>query len=196
MLRSLRILLIGVSSTFPSALSTCTSPQMSLQLYSASTGEQSNTKRKNVPTGHAEEIVVSDITFNSQHRKYLQRQSKPDAPPPPKRQKGDVSVVSGENAYKGPWAKWDGEDTQFSEEEASLASDEEYVEEGSLPGPSAPMPKASTAYASDDASGENTIFHGSEQFDYQGSKSTLNSLQCMGLNDCRNLHACAARSRH
>ena len=145
---------------------------MSLQPYQAAPNSSSEPKkRKNILTGHAEEIAVSDITFRTQHRKYLQRNSKPDAPAPAKRQRGDASIVSGDGAYKGPWAKFEGDDEQYSEEEGSLASDEEYEEEGTVaPGPSAtaPMPKASTAYASDDPNSETTEFHGSQQFDYQG----------------------------
>ena len=147
---------------------------MSLQPYSApgsTSSAQPQNKRKNILTGHAEEIAVSDITFKTQHRKYLQRNARPDAPASAKRQKGQASIVSGENAYKGPWAKFEGEDEQYSEEEASLASDEEYEEESTVaPGPSAtaPMPKASTAYAADDPNSETTQFHGSQEFDYQG----------------------------
>ena len=136
--------------------------KMSLQPWRPAPGSEPK-KRKNILTGHAEEIAVSDITFKTQHRKYLQRNNKPDAPAPAKRQRGDASIVSGDGAYKGPWAKFEGDDEQYSEEEGSLASDEEYEEEGTVaPGPSAtaPMPKASTAYASDDPNSETTEFHG------------------------------------
>ncbi|KAI4140701.1 MAG: hypothetical protein LQ340_007816 [Diploschistes diacapsis] len=142
---------------------------MALQPYPTGSAAESR-KRKNVLTGYAEEIAVSDITFKTGHRKHLARQSKSDDVPRKKRQKGDASIVSGPGAYTGPWGKFEGEDDQYSEESASLASDEEYEEENSLipTHPAAPMPQASTAYASDDINTESTEFHGAEQFDYQG----------------------------
>ena len=146
---------------------------MALQPYnSAGAGAADPVKRKNgVLTGYAEEVVVSDVTFNTQHRKHLQRSSKFDTSgPKPKRQKGDASIISGEGAYKGPWAKFEGEDEQYSEEEgSSLATDEEYEEDALVPAhPAAPMPKAATAYATDEDGAESTEFHGESEFDYQG----------------------------
>ena len=143
---------------------------MALQPYSTgAAGAVDPHKRKNVLTGYAEEVVVSDITFNTQHRKHLQRTTREEGPKA-KRQKGDAGVVSGPGAYQGPWAKFEGEDDQYDIEEESLASDEEYVEDELAPTrPGAPMPKASTAYAADDATGgETSEFHGSAEFDYQG----------------------------
>lgn len=162
-------------------------------------------KRKNVPTGHAEEMSMSDTTFNAQHRTYqslgytqdpsqngslignqsaVQRfggkdivqlrhtKADSDAIRAKRQKKGDSSIVDGEGAYLGPWAKYRGDDVAYEESEAladqELASDEEWVEEGivaPLPAPS----KESTAYNATDASiTESTTLHASEQYDYQG----------------------------
>ena len=140
---------------------------MALQPYTG--GEEGSRKRKNILTGHAEEVVVSDITFNTQHRKFLQRTTALSAPIP-KRQKGDASDVHG---FKGPWAKWEHEEALYEEvDEDEVGSDEEveYIEEGIVPNPTAiaPMPKAATAYAAENEATETTEFHGSSEFDYQG----------------------------
>jgi pre-mRNA-processing factor 17 len=90
-----------------------------------------------------------------------------------KRQKmGDPSIVDGEGAYKGPWARYQDDDVAYEEEAAlageELASDEEWVEEAIVPANIPAMNKASTAYADDRAETETSEFHGSQQFDYQG----------------------------
>ncbi|KAL1990528.1 hypothetical protein VTN49DRAFT_6367 [Thermomyces lanuginosus] len=165
-------------------------------------------KRKNVPTGYAEETSISDATFTAQHRTfqslgYSRDPSRPDAfvgnvenaarfggrdvvqlrPSKEetaalrrKRQKkGDPSIVEGEGAYLGPWAKYENEDQMYEESAAlpgqELASDEEYVEEEEEIA-SAHMPAmskdAATDYHDDASQTETTEFHGSEQFDYLG----------------------------
>jgi len=116
-----------------------------------------------VPTGYADEIIISENTFRSQHRK-VQAASTPSK----KRKReetGDTSVVYGANAYKGPWAKFkedtpsDGsEDEDGSEEEEDGEEEQEEDEE--------PI-KMATDYEANDA-GESTEFHGSELYDYQG----------------------------
>ncbi|KAJ5669119.1 Pre-mRNA-processing factor [Penicillium macrosclerotiorum] len=167
-------------------------------------------KRKNVPTGFAEEAAISESTFAAQHRTfqslgYSRNPTLPDqfvgnmdkvaqfggrdvvqmkptksasAAWRAKRQKkGDSSIVEGEGAYLGPWAKYQNQE-QYDDievgsgEERELASDEEYVdEEDETLVPSAPMPamsKEATDYQGDTSKVETTEFHGSEQFDYQG----------------------------
>ena len=89
-----------------------------------------------------------------------------------RQKKGDSSIVEGEGAYLGPWAKYTADDEAYDEVEADadreLASDEEWVEEGivlaNLPAP----PKSATAYQEDVTEKETTEFHGSAEFDYQG----------------------------
>lgn len=162
-------------------------------------------KRKNVPTGFAEETAISASTFASQHRTYqslgytrnpgqpgqvigdqesaLQHggrdvvQLKPSrevsAALRAKRQKkGDPSIVEGEGAYLGPWAKYADDDRVYEEREAEagqeLGSDEEYVEDEIAPAHMPPMSKEATDYQDDSSMAETTEFHGDEEFDYMG----------------------------
>ena len=89
-----------------------------------------------------------------------------------RQKKGDSSIVEGEGAYIGPWAKYQNEDLAFEEEAAladrELASDEEWVEEEIVPVDLTAPPKAATDYSGDKESGETTEFVGSSEFDYQG----------------------------
>lgn len=87
-----------------------------------------------------------------------------------RQRKGDASIVDGEGAYRGPWARYQDED-QAIENEAmlagqQLASDEEFEEDAIEPANIVPARKAGTDYAEVEA--ETTEFHGSAQFDYQG----------------------------
>ena len=118
-----------------------------------------------VPTGYADEIVISDTSFRSAHR----AQESNQGPPTKKRKredKGKSGVVYGASAYKGPWAK-------FEEEQPDASSDEEeeveveYEEDDIAPQPSAPS-KAGMAYEETGDGNESTEFHGSEMYDYQG----------------------------
>lgn len=170
-------------------------------------GPGNGIKRKNVPTGFAEEAAISESTFSAQHRTfqslgYTRNPTLPDqfvgnmdnvaqfggrdvvqmkptkeksAAWRAKRQKkGDSSVVEGEGAYLGPWAKYQNDqqyDQYENEDDHELASDEEYVEEDETLATQAPMPamsKEATDYQGDTSKVETTEFHGSEQFDYQG----------------------------
>lgn len=89
-----------------------------------------------------------------------------------RQKKGDSSIVDGEGAYMGPWAKYQSEDVAYEQAEAAadqeLASDEEWVEEGIVPTPLPAPPKEATAYAEDSNTTESTEFHGASEFDYQG----------------------------
>ncbi|KAJ5863829.1 uncharacterized protein N7529_005745 [Penicillium soppii] len=172
-------------------------------------GPGNGIKRKNVPTGFAEEAAISESTFAAQHRTfqslgYTRNPTRPDqfvgnldnvaqyggkdvvqmkptksaaAKWRTKRQKkGDSSIVEGDGAYLGPWAKYNNDqqyDTYEVEgDDRELASDEEYVEEeDETLAPAEPMPamsKAATEYEDDYSRQETTEFHGSEQYDYQG----------------------------
>lgn len=121
----------------------------------------SSTKGK-VPTGYADEIVISETAFRNAHRAVEAHQGTKR-----KREgKGDSSVVYGAGAYKGPWARYEEERpdaSSGSEEEVEV----EYEEDDIAPQPTAPS-KAGTAYQETDGSVETTEFHGSQQYDYQG----------------------------
>ncbi|KAI9816057.1 MAG: hypothetical protein M1827_002049 [Pycnora praestabilis] len=162
-------------------------------------------KRKNVLTGYAEEGIISDNTFTTQHRTFqslgytrdpsvngnyvgdlvnaekfggrdiVQMRVSKEASEALRRKrqrKGDSSIVDGEGAYRGPWARYQDEDQALEDEaalaEERLASDEEYVEEAIVPVTNTAISKAGTDYQDSATSGETTEFHGSEQFDYQG----------------------------
>ncbi|PYH76477.1 putative mRNA splicing factor [Aspergillus uvarum CBS 121591] len=181
------------------------------------TGGAHGLKRKNVPTGYAEEAAISEATFTAQHRTfqslgYTRNPTQPEqfvgnlahaaqfggrdviqmkpskavsAALRAKRQrKGDSSIVEGEGAYLGPWAKYQSDDHYYDERavdgdeaegDRELASDEEYVYEDEVDAAQAPlshiplpMDKLATDYQDDSTTAETTEFHGSEQFDYQG----------------------------
>ncbi|KAI9877301.1 MAG: hypothetical protein M1823_007125, partial [Watsoniomyces obsoletus] len=89
-----------------------------------------------------------------------------------RQKKGDASIVEGEGAYLGPWARYQGDDIAYEQAEAvadqELASDEEWVEEGVVDTPLPPPPKHATGYNDDSSIAENTEFHGSSERDYQG----------------------------
>lgn len=120
-----------------------------------------STKGK-VPTGFADEIVISETSFRNAQR----GPPKVQAGPKRKREgKGSSSEVYGANAYKGPWAKFkertpedsgsEEEVTDYSDEDAQNGADEAVVK---------PL---ATDYASNEL-GETTEFHGSQLHDYQG----------------------------
>ncbi|MCJ1312616.1 hypothetical protein MMC25_006291 [Agyrium rufum] len=91
-----------------------------------------------------------------------------------RQKKGDVSIVDGEGAYKGPWARY-GVD-QYEEREAlsgeELGTDEEYEEVEEEQGAAVAQPAAlaplATDYAADNTNSESTEFHGESLYDYQG----------------------------
>ena len=161
-------------------------------------------KRKNVLTGHAEEAIVSDATFTTNHRTFqslgytkdpsanggyigdiakaqslggkdvVQMRPSKEASVAfrAKRQKkGDASIVDGEGAYLGPWARYHDQQA-YEDEEAlageELASDEEYIEEAIVPANMPPPSHAGTDYQVDNTNTETTEFHGDSEYDYQG----------------------------
>ena len=162
-------------------------------------------KRKNVLTGYAEESVISDATFRTQHHTFqstgyaadpsvngqivgdlvnAQRlqsrdivQMRPsklesEALRRKRQKKGDPSIVDGEGAYRGPWARYEDADQAYEEEAIiageELASDEEYIDEAIVPIRAPAMNKAATSYEDDVSNAETTEFHGSQLYDYQG----------------------------
>ena len=122
-----------------------------------------------VPTGYAEEIVLSDATFRETQRKEgfgplvsTQKISKKRK----REDKGDSGEVYGANAYRGPWAKF-----EVSEPE-SEASSYEYVTDNGTDdekeeGKKEAIPKMATDYAPAET-GETSEFLGLEEHDYLG----------------------------
>lgn len=148
--------------------------------------EKTSVKRKTVPTGYAEETYISEYTFRSQQRavergeerKYIGGQAAKDeaARIRAKRQKkGDATVVDGDDAYVGPWAKYkrdeyeevgDDEELVSGEEYEEVEEDEEVIESGAVV-PALPQSIAKRKEA-EESGGETTVFEGSAQYDYQG----------------------------
>ena len=89
-----------------------------------------------------------------------------------RQKKGDASIVDGEGAYKGPWARYQDEDLIYEDDpafgEEELASDEEYIEEAIVPARSTAVTKLASDYQDDLTNTETTEFHGTAQYDYQG----------------------------
>ncbi|MCJ1438265.1 hypothetical protein MMC27_007653 [Xylographa pallens] len=151
---------------------------MEVAVYNGKGGVSASTqnnalKRKNLPTGHAEEIAISHSTFKAQRLKWNHAEGEARDLVKPKRQKkGDPSIVDGEGSYRGPWARYEDQDQAYEDEAAiageELASDEEYIEEAIVPPTMPALPAASTDYADSLETSETTEFHGEEQFDYQG----------------------------
>jgi len=160
-------------------------------------------KRKNVPTGFAEQSGISDATFRAQHRTFNSlgyaaigegfvgdqtaviahggkdvvqlRPSKRDteAIRRKRQNKGDASVLDGEGAYLGPWARYNeaAMATRDDEEAEEYEDEEEEEEEVVAPASNPIIDKAGREYLDVNTGGvgkENSEFHGSEMYDYQG----------------------------
>lgn len=122
-----------------------------------------------VPTGFAAETYISDHTFRQGHRAVeagaSSKKRKREA-------KGDLGIVSGAGAYKGPWARFEEErpdaasdDEYGSDEEVEIVYEEDDIEANPEP---APAKLAGTDYHDTEAEGETSEFLGSQQYDYQG----------------------------
>lgn len=89
-----------------------------------------------------------------------------------RQKKGDSSIVDGDGAYRGPWARYDSLDQAYEDEAnlagEELASDEEYIEESIVPARAPAMDRAATGYEDDVSSAEMSAFHGCQLYDYQG----------------------------
>ncbi|TDZ17965.1 Pre-mRNA-processing factor 17 [Colletotrichum orbiculare MAFF 240422] len=145
-------------------------------------------KRKNVLTGTANETFISEHTFRSKHRA-IERKGGPEREYQTgealkeeaakirsgREKKGDASVVEGDGAYLGPWARYRREEYEVVREGEELASDEEYeevtddddvVESGTV----VRAPEAALARRKEveEMGEETTTFHGAEETDYQG----------------------------
>lgn len=147
-------------------------------------------KRKNVLTGRAEETYISEHTFRSKHRA-VERKGGPEREYQTgaavkeenarirsgREGKGDATIVEGDGAYLGPWARYRREEYEVVGEGEALASDEEYeevtddgeddvVESGTvLRAPEAALARRKEVEAMGE---ETTTFHGAEETDYQG----------------------------
>jgi pre-mRNA-processing factor 17 len=132
--------------------------------------------RGKVPTGYAEEIIISEQSFRNLHREVQSQQA---AGKKRKREnKGASDIVYGAGAYKGPWAKFDERriDSDSGEEvEVELSSGDESDAEGVVvyeEDAIAPVPSrgtlVGTSYEDISADKESSKFEGSAQYDYQG----------------------------
>ena len=184
-----------------------TAPQTGpINPFIGSSSSASLGKRKNVPTGFAEESAISDSTFRAQQRTFASlgyaadpsrtnahgthfignqdaareyngkdvvvmhtTQRQREELKRKRQKKGDPSVLDGENAYLGPWAKYDDAAVDARSDE----SGEEYSEEEVYTAPASNpiIDKAGREYLDVNTGGvgkETTEFHGAEQYDYQG----------------------------
>lgn len=145
-------------------------------------------KRKNVPTGHAEETYISEHTFRSLQRGG-ERRGGPDARfqggraekeeaariRAKRQKKGDATIVEGENAYVGPWASYKRDEYEILQDGEELGSDDEYeeveeeveqIESGTLV--SAPPQALARRQEAAESGEETSVFEGSSLHDYQG----------------------------
>lgn len=147
-------------------------------------------KRKNILTGQAEETFISEHTFRSKHRA-VERKGGPEREYQSAEQlkeeaariratrekKGDATIAEGAGAYVGPWAKYTRPEYEEVGEDDVLASDEEYevmeeeedddvVESGTVV--RAPERALARRQEIEELGEETSMFHGSEQYDYQG----------------------------
>ncbi|KAI0184218.1 WD40-repeat-containing domain protein [Xylaria flabelliformis] len=148
-------------------------------------------KRKNVLTGNAEETYISEHTFRSKHRAIEgkggpEREYRSGAEVKEeaakiragRQKRGDATIADGDGAYVGPWASYKKPEWEDVGQDEELASDEEVeyvyeddddndvVESGAVV--SAPAAALARRKEVEEMGEETSIFHGSEEFDYQG----------------------------
>lgn len=138
-----------------------------------------NTKGR-VPTGFADEIVISEASFRSAHRA-RESAAEPPAKKLKREEKGDASIVYGKGAYKGPWARYEMERPDAASEEEGSDVEIVYEEDEIEEQPAAPATKEGTDYETDNGANEKTIFHGSALHDYQG-RTYMHVPQDLGIN--------------
>ena len=134
-------------------------------------------KRKNVLTGRAEEVYISDSTFAANHNSYqsvkgyaknpngigtdigtgAQGYGNLDLVPSKQRSKelrakrrkvGDPSIVEGEGRYLGPWRSYQDEDRLY-EDEAAIAGEELASDEEYVEDAIEPVPATAAPLATD-----------------------------------------------
>ncbi|QPG95801.1 hypothetical protein C2857_002139 [Epichloe festucae Fl1] len=147
------------------------------------------TKRKNILTGHAEETFLSEHTFRSKHRA-AERRGGPEREhrsartlkkesvklKATRQAKGDSTITEGPGSYIGPWARYNRSGNETVREDEELAIDGEYevaeeeeddvVESGTVLQP--PEIALFRRREVEKLGEETTIFHGSQEHDYQG----------------------------
>ncbi|KAB8337117.1 hypothetical protein FH972_021421 [Carpinus fangiana] len=146
-----------------------------------------------VPTGLADEVVISEASFRSAHREF-ERNKDPNSKKRKREGKGDSSVVFGEGSYRGPWRKYEeyrpdaeegdnDDDLEEVEVEVSGSEDDDggYLEDSIAPQPAAPTSKAGTAYEDTGDGSERTEFLGSEEYDYQGRSVIMHADLTLGI---------------
>ncbi|KAK7518892.1 WD40-repeat-containing domain protein [Phyllosticta citriasiana] len=138
-----------------------------------------NTKGR-VPTGFADEIVISEASFRSAHRA-RESAAEPPAKKLKREEKGDASIVYGKGAYKGPWARYEYERPDANSEEEGSDVEIIYEEDEIEEQPAAPATKEGTDYETVNGANEKTIFHGSSLHDYQG-RTYMHIPQDLGIN--------------
>ena len=150
--------------------------------------------KSRIPTGQADEVIISDSSFIQRHRAF-ERSQAGHSKKRKREDRGDSSVVYGEGSYKGPWARYEERrpDVSGSDEEGVEVEEEDedeevevvYEDEGAIaPQPKAPVSKAGTAYEDTGDGAETTEFHGSEMYDYQG-RTYMHVPQDLGHIDLR-----------
>lgn len=146
-------------------------------------------KRQNVLSGTATEAFLSEHTFRSKHRAVERRggparvvlsgeevKAQNAAVRAAREGKGSATVAEGDNAYVGPWAKFQrkavydevdgGEEDDGEEYEYEYEEDEDMVESGTvIPAPASALARRKELETVGD---ETTAFVGREQYDYQG----------------------------
>lgn len=146
-------------------------------------------KRKNILTGTAEETYISEHTFRSKYRavegkggperdyksgtEVKEEAAKMRAG---RQKKGDATIADGDGAYVGPWASYKKDEWEEVDQDEELGSDEEveyvYEDEDDVIESGAVVAAPAAALAKrkevEELGDETTIFHGSEQYDYQG----------------------------
>ncbi|PFH55341.1 hypothetical protein XA68_18541 [Ophiocordyceps unilateralis] len=144
-------------------------------------------KRKNILTGHAQEIYLSEHSFRSKYRAVEGREGpareglsgielKHEAARirADRQKKGDAAVVEGIGSYLGPWAKHSKTEHEGPVDDESPITDEEYVceedEDIVRSGAVVRAPAVGIARRKqvEELGDETTIFHGSKEHDYQG----------------------------
>ncbi|KAK0714000.1 WD40-repeat-containing domain protein [Lasiosphaeria miniovina] len=147
-------------------------------------------KRKNVLTGQANEVFISEHTFRSKHRA-VERAGGPEreyiSPAQAKEQaakrratresKGRATIADGDGSYVGPWAKYKKPEYEQVEVDLDeLGSDEEYEivdedDEDVVPSGTvvqAPAGSLARRIEVEEQGEETTTFHGASEYDYQG----------------------------
>lgn len=143
-----------------------------------------------VPTGYANQVVVSEAAFKTLHRSF---ETTTQAGQKRKREgKGDTSVVFGAGAYKGPWRKFEeerpeaaagDEDEELEEIEVEISGSE--VDDGDetriVPRAPRGLDKAATDYEDTGDGKERSEFYGEEEYDYQGRSTVMHPDQTLSI---------------